>query len=392
MVRILFFVVAGLVAGCGVNDVTIEIKGGDGHPVRLDVYRLEHKFNKLVETGSQTFHKKKRGDYQINVVAGSYLASHKLTIDPAPISGVTNFPVTFDIPAGANSGMKREGTIVYASTKTNVRNWDLFTVKADGSGISQLTDTRDDEQYPKWSPDGKKILFTRGSVMTNIDIYVMNADGSEVNQLTEHPERDQQAEWSPDGQHIVFVSQRDGEVELWVMDTDGGNKRKLVQGREPSWSPDGKRIAFVSSYFAGHDEIYLINPDGTDRQQLTDQKKTDWFPAWTPQGDRLAFCSERFGGQEIMIMKSNGEAQTRVTVYEKSYEQEPVWSPDGKGIAYSGKMDESGDDSLKDEDYDIYLIEAAGFVVDDVETQMGERVNLTNDSERNDKSPSWRVY
>lgn len=392
MFRSLFFVVAVFVSSCGVNDVTVEIKGGDGHPVRLDAYRLEHKFNRLIESGNQTFHEKKRGNYQINVVAGSYLASHKLTIESAPISGVTPYPVRFEIPAGANSGMKREGTIVYASTKTKVRKWDLFTVKADGSSLTQLTDTDYDEQYPKWSPDGQKILFTRGSVMNNVDIYVMNADGSQVKQLTEHPKRDKQAIWSPDGQQIVFVSERDGEVELWIMDATGANKRKLVQGREPSWSPDGQTIAFVSSHFVGYDEIYVINVDGTGRQQLTDQKRTDWFPAWAPQGDRLAFCSERFGGQEIMLMKSNGDSQTRVTVYEKSYEQEPVWSPDGKGLAYSGKMDENGDDNLKDEDYDIYLIEAVGFVVDDVETQMGTRVNLTNDSERDDKSPDWRAF
>lgn len=384
--RNLFVLTAcALMAGCGVNEVTIEIKGGDGQLVRLDANDVQYKFNRLVEAGTFNFKEIKRGTYQINLVAGSHLEGRSLVVESAPISGVEEYRVVFDIPAGANKPFKREGTILYASTSTKVRNWDLFTVSAAGGEPQQLTHTDDLEQFPAWSPDGNRILFTRGSVMDNIDIYVMDADGGNVRRLTEHAERDQQASWSPDGRQIAFVSQRDGDVEIWIMEVDGAGKRKLVQGREPGWSPDGTRLSFVSSHFEGHDELYVINADGSNMQRLTEQKKTDWFPNWSPVGDRIVFCSERFGGQELMVMTANGEAKTRVTIYEKGYEEAPVWSPDARGVAYSGRPE-------GESDYDIYLTGINGFDLDEIESPPVQPINLTNNDERDDKSPSWRAF
>jgi TolB protein len=298
---------------------------------------------------------------------------------------VGEYKVVFDVPTGSNAGFKRTGTILYTSTKKNVRNWDLFTIKADGSDPQQLTDTRDFEQHPAWSADGKKILFTRGDVMTNIDIYTMDADGSNVARLTEHPERDQRGAFSPDGQTIAFVSQRDGDVAIWLIDIDGANPRKLVKGREPAFSPDGRRIAFTSSAFHDNDEIYLIDLDGSNMVRLTDnRRKFDWFASWSPKGDRLAYNSEAYGGQELMIMLANGEAKTRISIAEKTYEQETVWSPDGKGLAYTGKM---GDD-----DYDIYVVGTNGFDLDELDTPRSPPTNLTDNNDRDDMSPSWRSF
>ena len=130
--------------------------------------------------------------------------------------------------------------------------------------------------------------------------------------MTEHEERDQRAVWSPDGQTIAFESQRDGDKSIWLMDADGSNKRKVVEGREPSWSPDGKIIAFTSSAFDGNDEIYLIGVDGSDMVRLTNNRKCDWFASWDPLGKRIAFNSEQFGGQELMIMNAEGGARVHL--------------------------------------------------------------------------------
>jgi len=404
-ILIFFFVVGALAAGCGKNEVTVEIKGGDGNRVRLDANDLQFKFNRLVEAGTFTFPTSddqmelKKGTYAVNVAADDFLASQVLELDSPPLYGVRNHSVTFAVPAGSNKGFKREGTILYASTKTNVRNWDLFTVKADGSAPKRLTFTREFEQHPFWSPDGKRVVFTSGDVMTNIDIYVMDADGSNRVRLTEHPERDQRAAWSPDGQHIAFVSQRDGDVAIWVMDADGGNKRKLSKGREPFWSPDGKKIVFTSSAFDDNDEIYLIDADGSNMKRLTNDKKIDWYPAWSPRGDRLVFSSERFGGQELMLMRPDGEGQTRITFAEHTYEVESVWSPDGRGLAYAGKMkiDENGGLVADDKGrpvatYDIYVVAATGFDWDEVDSPSVLPVNLTNTDDRDEVSPSWRPF
>ena len=379
------------VAGCGSNQVKIEIKGGDGQFVRLDANDVQYKFNHLVKAGTYVLPEPAskielgRGAYSVQVAAGDYLGSEVLQVESPPLWGVRTYEAIFDIPAGSNAAFKREGTILYASTKKNVRNWDLFTIKADGSGRQQLTDTPEPEQHPSWSPDGKQILFTRGDVMTNIDIYVMDADSSNATRLTEHPERDQRGVFSPDGKTIAFVSQRDGDVAIWLMAADGSNPRKLVQGREPSFSPDGRRLAFTSSAFDDNDEIYLIDLDGSNRTRLTEnRRKLDWFASFSPQGDRLVYNSEEFGGQELMLMRADGQGQTRISIAEKTYEQEPVWSPDGKGIAYAGKM---GDD-----EYDIYLIGTAGFDLDEMDAPPLMPINLTDNDDRDDMSPSWRPY
>ena len=390
MVNLAIVVLVLAFAGCGSNQITVEIKGGDGQLVRLDANEVQYKFNKLVKAGTYVFPEPDSkidlgsGSYVINVSAGEYLETLILSLDSPPISGVENYTATFNIPSGSNTSFKREGTILYASTKKNVRNWDLFTIKADGSEARQLTDTRDFEQHPSWSADGEKVLFTRGDVMTNIDIYTMDADGSNVVRLTEHPERDQRGAFSPDGQTVAFVSQRDGDVAIWLIDSDGANPRKLVKGREPSFSPDGRRVAFTSSAFHDNDEIYLIDLDGSNMVRRTENmRKFDWFASWSPTGDRLAYNSEAFGGQELMVMRVGGEAKTRVTIAEKTYEQEPVWSPDGKGLAYAGKM---GDD-----DYDIYIVGTAGFDLDDLESLLLP-INLTDNNDRDDMTPSWRSY
>ena len=116
-------------------------------------------------------------------------------------------------------------------------------------------------------------LYAWRCTTLNFDIYSMDADGGNRLRLTEHAERDQRAAWSPDGQMIAFESQRDGDKSIWLMDADGSNKRKVVEGREPSWSPDGKQIAFTSSAFDGNDEIYLAGVDGSNRVRLTENKK-----------------------------------------------------------------------------------------------------------------------
>ena len=195
---------------CGSNEVVIEIEGGDGQWLRLDVQGVRIHHNHLTRSRSITFADLHRDEYSVSLVAGEYVETRRLEIDSPPVVGVAREVVEFSVPPGANRPFERTGTILYASTPTRVRNWDLFTVDVATGEISQLTDTRRSERQPRWSPDGRQILFTSGTVMTNIDVWVMNADGSNPRRLTEHPERDQGAAWSPDGRQIAFVSQRRG--------------------------------------------------------------------------------------------------------------------------------------------------------------------------------------
>jgi len=107
---------------------------------------------------------------------------------------------------------------------------EIYVVGADGSGLRRLTDNWRSEREPVWSPDGRKILFTRSS-----DVYVMNADGGGQRNLTRsatHPHAtDTAPEWSPDGRQIVFVSNRSdgGKGQVYVMNANGSSKRRLTE-------------------------------------------------------------------------------------------------------------------------------------------------------------------
>ena len=392
-------------AACGVNEVTVRIEGGDGNKIRLDAAGLEHKFNRLVDAGSFSFAGVREGEYAINVAASEVVVTRTLNVESEPFFGKKTYELSIAIPGGSNGPYQPQGTIAYASTPTAVRDWDLFTIPAGGGEPTQLTHTREFEQHPAWSPDGNEIAFSRGEVMTNIDIWVMAADGSGERRLTEHPERDENPAWSPDGGTIAFLSQREGDLAIWLMDSeDGGNKRRLVKGKEPSWSPDGSRIAFTSGDFDDNDEIYIIDVDGSNLRRMTEDQHYDWHSSWSPDGGRLAFNSERFQGEELMLADVKSGGQVRITVARNTFELDPTWSPDGRALAYQGKMNfrEDGELDVDFNDrtgkwvlhgtYDIFVVPAVGFDWDHVEDHPVMPVNLTNTTDRDEKSPSWRPF
>ena len=207
-------------------------------------------------------------------------------------------------------------------------DWDVYSMKADGSDVMNLTNDSDaNDGSPSWSPDGSLIAFdsTRDG---NVEIYVMNADGSGVLRLTENQGDNWQPAWSPDGSRIAFVSDRDGNPEIYMMDADGSNQTRLSNDpgwdESPAWSPGGTRIAFWSGR-DGNDEIYLVNTDGTGLLRLTYNDADDGSPCWSPDGKLIAFDSNRDGNREIYVMNADGSAQTNLTNSPKVEDPHPAW-------------------------------------------------------------------
>ena len=130
---------------------------------------------------------------------------------------------------------------------------------------------------------------------------------------------------------IAFVSERDGNKEIYVMNPDGSEQKNLTNNPafdgSPSWSPDGKRIAF-HSYRDGNREIYVMNPDGTDQKRLTNNPAGDKYPSWSPDGKKIAFSSWN-GKGEIYVINSDGSNQTRLTYNPSKLAHNwlPSWSP-----------------------------------------------------------------
>ena len=117
---------------------------------------------------------------------------------------------------------------------------------------------------------------------------------------------------------IAFMSNRNGNDEIYVMNTDGTEQTRLTNNtdddRSPSWSPDGAKIAFVSGDIFTNVEIYVMNADETEQKNLTDNPASDSWLSWSPDGKKIAFVSgDIFVNVDIYVMNADGTEQIRLT-------------------------------------------------------------------------------
>jgi hypothetical protein len=185
-------------------------------------------------------------------------------------------------------------------------------------------------------PFNGKIAFMSGRD-GNLEVYVMNADGTGQVNISNNPTDDTHPVWSPNGTKIAFNGHRDGTFsEIYVMNADGSNQTRLTFNNATdgvgSWSPDGTKIAFQSNR-DGNFEIYVMNADGSNQTRLTNNLVNDLAPAWSPDGKRIAFYSNRDGSDEIYVINADGSNQTRLT-NNTVLDQFPSFSPDGTKILF----------------------------------------------------------
>ena len=248
----------------------------------------------------------------------------------------------------------KNGPIAFSSDRDG--DFDIYTIRPDGSGLRRITNAPGSDSRPEWSPDGTKIAFDSDRDGDH-EIYVKDLATGKVSQLTNntHPsspqfQADQSPAWSPDGTRIAFSSNRDtlGELagetyaeRIFVMKADGSEVTRLTRGAshyqsDISWSPDGTQLI----YELGHDTEYslaIMNADGSDMRLLLPfpTAPDERYPDWSPSGKKIVFTKgiDVDRTMDIWKMDPDGSDQKQLTNTPEN-ESAPDWAPGGGKIVF----------------------------------------------------------
>jgi Tol biopolymer transport system component len=189
---------------------------------------------------------------------------------------------------------------------------------------------------PSFGPDGNTVVFADfvedGS--ENAEIYTMGIDGSNLTKLTDNPARDYFPKYSPDGKTIVFSSERDGNIQLYTIKTDGGNAKRLMKNGFTdncgNFSPDGLNIIFNSNR-GGNSDIYALSSDGSgEPKNLTNNSAGNYEPCYSPDGSMVVYRSNKGLSDDmsydIFVMSADGKNQINIKPGLKdTNEYNPSW-------------------------------------------------------------------
>lgn len=212
-------------------------------------------------------------------------------------------------------------------------------------GLKKITDNAWQDEYPVWSPDGKKIAFS-ADPNGNYDIFVMNADGSNIQQKTSSSRKEETPAWFPDSRTIAYAKNMGGGFRskdyLFRIDIQTKRSRKIIQDYQkthiiPWVSPDGSLLTFTGKRTLGWDvAVYDLE---SKKIEFLEQGGKSCRGRFSPDGKKIAYVSSKADGKgDIWLMNPDGSQKTRLTKRDETYDYFPSWSPDGQFIVFNSSL------------------------------------------------------
>ncbi len=226
------------------------------------------------------------------------------------------------------------GSLVYEShgrDRVNIHRYD-----AGAAAPVPLTTHRARDQRPRWSPDGSKVAF-HSDLRGSNDIYVIERDGSDLRRITDHPGQDIDPDWMPDGR-LLFSSDRDGDQNIYLMDLESGRLTQLTHytgGRTggPTPAADGRRIAYSSDRMFSW-QVYVLEIESGHIERITGPLPGKCNPAWNPAQDRIAYMSGGdLIGTDLRTIAPDGSGGHAVGSG-TSNNEDPQFSEDGNRMVW----------------------------------------------------------
>ena len=301
--KLILFLVIIFISGCGAE------KKGD-----LSKERLLDKKVLVGLKGRIVFQSDRDGDWEI----------FQIDADGRNLTKLTDNQADDKYPLYSPDGKQ----IAFKSNRTG--KWQIFLMDTDGKNQRQLTRADFDNYDPAWMPDGEHIAFTsdRGQ---DERVYLIDLTTGEERLLTEVNFRSGLASFSPDGKYMLFTGNELG-WNIYLMDLNTKEIRRITSrggSCRPDWSPDGTTIAFVTDRSDNIGDVWLMDGDGKNHRRLTTTSElSDYYPAWSPDGEWIVYAASpdgKEGNWDLCIISADGSKRVRLTS-DESRDKFPDWS------------------------------------------------------------------
>lgn len=214
----------------------------------------------------------------------------------------------------------------------------IWTLPASGGAATPITDPFGDARQPRWSPDGRRIVF-QAYWTGDYDVWVVGADGSDLTQLTSGPFDDREPSWSPDGRSVVFSSDRGGSYDIWSVDVATGTLNRLTDmpGNEymPAYDDRGGRVTWAAD--GAESGIWVRDGAGGVRRIVRVDGAAAYSPSFNRDGTRIAYVRIAMGESGLRVAPSSGTDDTGDLLTDADEDVFPFrasWTGDGR-IVYT---------------------------------------------------------